>query len=112
MIYHIAKNSDWMKSKSTEQYTPADFEKDGYIHCSDDSQIERVANWLFKGQKDLVLLQIDPTKLKAQTIYENPYDKIAEKFPHVHGPINLNAVINVFPLPCDSTGQFKFNFQS
>lgn len=108
MIYHIAKKSDWSACANKAPYKPADFDKDGFVHCSDDHQVERVANWMFKGQKDLVLLKIDPTKLNARTIYESPQGT-DEKFPHIYGPINLDAVVSVLSLPCDSTGKFNFN---
>jgi len=106
VIYHIAKNDEWSACINKGQYTPADYDKDGYIHCSDDRQIKRVANWLFKGQKDLVLLKIDPTKLKARTIYESSQGT-DEKFPHIYGPVNLDAVIKIIQLTCDSNGEFK-----
>jgi uncharacterized protein (DUF952 family) len=100
MIYHIAKNSEWSACANKGEYVPSDFDKDGFIHCSEDHQVEKVANWLFKGQKDLVLLKIDPTKLNARTIYESP-SGTDEKFPHVYGPINIDAIVSVSPFACN-----------
>jgi uncharacterized protein (DUF952 family) len=51
----------------------------------------------FKGQSDLVRLTIDKSKVKPPLVFELA-GKLNEVFPHIHGPINLDAVVAVDPL--------------
>ena len=72
-----------------------------------------VANMFFKGNANLILLEIDPARLKSPLKYEDPHPKIPgfkeeEKFPHVYGPINTDAVIMAHEFKPDHHGFFHF----
>ena len=110
MIYHIAEEDEWLACANKSEYLPKAYQKDGFIHCSDNHQIERVANSLFKGIKNIVLLKIDPTKLNARTLYESPQET-NEKFPHVYGTINKQAIVKVSELTCNENGEFRITLQ-
>ena len=47
---------------------------------------------------DLVLLVIDPARVDAEIRYERP-DGAAERFPHIYGPLRVDAVVAVVPFP-------------
>jgi len=95
-IFHITERSNWQEAKQDALYEGDTLSADGYIHCCLFEQIEDVLlNW-FKGKRDLLILEIDPEKLISPIEYENP-DGGQEKFPHVYGPINLDAVVNEKP---------------
>ena len=79
---------------------------EGFIHCSDAHQVLMVANSLFRGQSDLLLLSIDPTRLSAEVRYESPRGS-TEVFPHVYGPLNRGAVVSVESLVTDNQGRFS-----
>ena len=106
MIFHIAREEDWQSGLMAEQYLPAAFGHDGYIHCSTSDQIIRVANKFFKGQSGLVLLTIDPQRLEAEIIYEN-LEGGEELFPHLYGPLNLDAILEVSPFLPEDDGTFS-----
>jgi uncharacterized protein (DUF952 family) len=51
----------------------------------------------YAGIPHLVVLDIEETRLDSDILYEmSPL--VNEKFPHVFGPINLDAVVNIHPL--------------
>lgn len=61
-----------------------------------------MANSLFHGEKDLMLLCIDETKLTAKLVWEAPAHPsqgaapetdLGELFPHIYGSINVAAVV-------------------
>jgi uncharacterized protein (DUF952 family) len=110
MIYHIAEEDEWLACANKPEYLPKTYEKDGFIHCSDGHQIERVANLLFKGKKDLILLKIDPSRLSSQIIYESPQGTI-EKFPHIYRTIDKQAIVRVSQLTCNENGEFEIAAQ-
>jgi len=88
---------------------------EGFIHCSTEKQVLRVANAFYHGRNDLVLLKLDEAKLKPEVRWEAPAalgaaPGISESdlFPHVFGPINLTAVASVLDFEPDSaTGTFS-----
>jgi len=95
-IFHIAERSIWQEAKNGTLYEGDTLAIDGFIHCCSFEQIEDVLlNW-FKGKCDLVILEIDPEILLSPIKYENLEGRL-EVFPHVYGPINLDAVINENP---------------
>lgn len=92
-IFHITEQSAWRKAKHNTFYEGDTLSVDGFIHCCFFEQIEDVLlNW-FKGKHDVVILEIDPEILLSPVKYENLEGGL-EMFPHVYGPINLDAVIN------------------
>ncbi len=80
--------------------------KTGFIHCSRIDQVLRVANAFYKDLEDLLLLCIATEELEAEVKYE---DLLGEgmSFPHLYGPLNLDAVAAVFELQKDSGGNVQ-----
>jgi len=107
MIYHIIEKEEWQEAKKRGEYRPLSLEKDGFIHCSDLEHVEGVANNLYEGEDDLLLLAIDENEAKPEIIYEDLYD-LGEKFPHVYGPLNAEAVTDAveFSVPASDKGKF------
>ena len=92
-IFHIIEQSTWQETKSGTLYEGDTLSINGFIHCCTFEQIEGVLLKWFKGKRDLVILEIDPEMLTSPIKYES-FEGGLEVFPHVYGPINLNAVIN------------------
>jgi uncharacterized protein (DUF952 family) len=86
-------------------YRPAGFEEDGFIHCSTASQVMRVAERLFRGRRDLILVRIDPDVLEPDVRLEN-LDGGDELFPHIYGELDLSAVTGVETLIVGEDGEF------
>jgi uncharacterized protein (DUF952 family) len=54
----------------------------------------------------MVVLVIDPDRLTSELRWEPGADLATELFPHVYGPINLDAVVQVLDFEPDKNGQF------
>lgn len=94
-IYHLAEPADW--ARTTDAYRPPSVEREGFVHCSTEDQLRRVAVERFMGNNDLILLTIDPSGLDDETlVYEDSYG-IGEEFPHVYGPLPTSAVVATGP---------------
>lgn len=104
LILHITRRDQWEKALAERVYRAASLDAEGFIHCSRPSQVTSVASYLFRGQQGLVLLCIDTTKLKSPL----KYDKVpsGELFPHIYGPLNIDAVIRVLDFPPKPDGTF------
>ncbi len=113
-ILHITRQSDWLVALTSGAYQTPSLTKDGFIHCSTDVQVLRVANSFYGGQTDLVLLVIDTDKLAAPLKFEAPINPqtgqpesgVNDQFPHVYGAINLEAVTRVIAFAPKADGSF------
>lgn len=111
MIFHIANKDEWERSLRDGSYEPASLKTEGFVHCSTCEQLAATANHFFHSRSDLVLLLIDPQRLRAELRFESPADPLDDRaeqhFPHVYGPINVDAVTQVFEFPCAPDGSFS-----
>lgn len=93
-IYHITTQSEWDAAAATGWYETPSLKEEGFIHCSQETQLPGVLRRYFNGKINLVKLVIETEKLKSQLIYEwSP--STADTFPHIYGPINTDAVTAV-----------------
>jgi uncharacterized protein (DUF952 family) len=106
-IYHICTRKAWEEACKNGSYEADSLTDEGFIHCSMLEQVLRVADSFYRGQKDLVILAIDPATLLPDVRREPGSDKPNELFPHIYGPINLDAVIRVLDLNEDPDGHFN-----
>jgi uncharacterized protein (DUF952 family) len=96
-IYHITSLSEWAAAKQAGFYTSPSLNEEGFIHCSEARQIAGVLDRYFKGKQDMVKLVIETGKLSSP-IYFDWSPSIEDTFPHIYGPINLDAVEEVVPI--------------
>jgi uncharacterized protein (DUF952 family) len=103
-ILHICTQSEWQTAQTTSEYRAESLATAGFIHCSRPEQILKVANQYYPGVSNLVLLWINIDKLNADLRWE---ESDGDVFPHLYGPLNLDAVIVVLPFPPDKAGVFQ-----
>ena len=104
MIVHICDVTAWEQAQTTGEYRPAFLAVECFIHASLPSQVLSVANHFYAGRQDLLLLWIDPQRLRSELRYE-PAD--GDLFPHIYGALNLEAVVAVVSFPPDADGIFR-----
>lgn len=97
LIYHLAPAARWIQWPHGMPYLPAEYERDGFVHCTaGDELMLNVANRFYRDTLDeYVLLAIDPERLTAELRWEQPDDQLAPLFPHVYGPIDRSAIVEV-----------------
>ncbi len=103
-LVHICPRDDWQAAQAAGEYRAASLETVGFIHCSRPEQVLGVANSFYTGVPDLVLLWIDPARLSAKVRWELADGQL---FPHLYGPLNLEAVVAVTGLFPDDDGIFR-----
>jgi uncharacterized protein (DUF952 family) len=100
MIYHVITAADWQKAVQTAGpggqgfYEAPSLALEGFIHTSTAEQVPGVLERYYQGQSDLLLLHIEETKLTAPLKYELA-PSVNEMFPHIYGPLNIDAVITI-----------------
>ena len=113
MILHLLSRESWAEAQANGQLVAPSVATEGFAHCSTEHQMVGVANKYYRGVNNMVLLSIDPAKLMSQVKFEPPAHIDGSPalpheplFPHIYGPINLDAVSEVIEFPCDDHGTF------
>lgn len=97
IIYHITSAEEWESALAGDAFEARSLKEEGFIHCSEAYQVEGVLQRYFATQSRLVKLVIDTDKLKSQYIQEWSSGS-QDTYPHIYGPINLDAVLMVEPM--------------
>ncbi len=103
-ILHICTQDEWAAAQSAGEYCASSLKIEGFIHCSRPGQILWVANQYYSGAANLLLLWIDPQKLAAELRWD---DSDGGVFPHLYGPLNLDAVMSVAEFIPEPDGVFR-----
>ena len=105
IIYHLARTADWEAAHATGQYRAPSLAAEGFIHCcGDEAQMLAVANARFAGQQAVLVLDVDTDGLLSPVKHEA--SRSGGIYPHIYGPLNLDAVRRVRRLLSAAGGRF------
>ena len=111
-IYHIAAAADWERAVRDGQYTMSTrgltLAAQGFIHAATAAQVALVANAFYRDVPGLLLLVIDPD-LVGPEVRDEHVPGQADPYPHIYGPLNLDAVVEARPFGPGPDGQFSFD---
>ena len=109
-IYHMALASRWNTWPANTPYLPEAYADDGFIHCTaGDALMIQVANRFYRSVPGTFLaLVVETGLLTSRLEWEapSPGDTLAPLFPHIYGPINLAAIVDVKTMTRASDGTF------
>ncbi len=104
LTYHLVPRTEWEATDPSSSYVPAAFGVDGFVHCTDGAaELAATANRYFGSfSGDLLALVLDVGSLSAPVRYEDP----GRIYPHVYGPIDRAAIVEVLTMRRDADGQW------
>ncbi len=109
MLGHLTTAVAWEQAQLLGQYRVDSLQRQGFIHLSQADQVLLAAGSHYRGRTDLILLIIDPDRLDADALVfeagSPPNQHLI--FPHLYGPLPLDAVLDVQPFPCQPDGSFR-----
>ena len=100
-LFHLALKDDWQVAQASGSYRVSTrgmtLEQVGFIHCSWQEQVNTTFERFYADAGDVLLLKIDAAAvdapLRADAI------PTGELFPHLYGPLPLEAVRSVVTMP-------------
>ena len=103
-LFHLALKGDWEQAQDSGTYQWSTrgmrLTEVGFIHCSWQEQVPKTFERFYADAGEIVLLEIDPIRLSSPL----RADAIptGELFPHLYGPLPIEAVRSITPYSSDS----------
>jgi uncharacterized protein (DUF952 family) len=104
-IYHLVPRAVWEQAPAGP-YCAASLATEGFIHCSNGNQVVGSANKFYATEAELLLLALVPDRLTSPLRDEE--GRPGELFPHIYGPINREAIVEVIRLERGADGRWRF----
>ncbi|HTH18280.1 MAG TPA: DUF952 domain-containing protein [Magnetospirillum sp.] len=107
IIYHMCRRQEWQDAQGSGSYRGSFQDAaDGFIHFSTATQVVESAAKHRAGQSGLVLLAVDVARLGPALKWEP--SRGGQLFPHLYGPLSVEAVVRVADLPLGEDGRHVF----
>ena len=103
-LFHLALKGDWEQAQDSGTYQWSTrgmrLTEVGFIHCSWQEQVPKTFERFYADAGEILLLEIDPIRLNSPL----RADAIptGELFPHLYGPLPIEAVRSITPYSSDS----------
>jgi len=109
VLVHLTAPAAWRVALSAGSLATPSLVADGFIHLTTPDQVPIPANALFAGRGDVLLLVIDPARLRSEVRWElgAPGDPETVRFPHLYGPLPVAAVTSVHPYRPGPSGFYE-----
>ena len=98
-LFHLAEPAEWETAVRDGRYERStrglSLEEVGFVHLATATQWPGVRERYYAGVEDLLLLTVDPDRLDAPLRWEVADPATGEEFPHLYGPLPVDAVTEV-----------------
>jgi glutathione S-transferase len=100
VIHHLVERHVWESAVAAGSYPWSTrgltLDQEGFVHASFAHQVPGTAERFYADVADLLLLTIDESLLTSPLVVEQ-INGAPEPFPHIYGPLDISAVIEVRP---------------
>ncbi len=108
-VYCMMEKGVFDDAKKSGLYQPESIAEVGFIHCcSELHQLVEVANAFYASYPNVILTRIERVRLRSKILDEEAADERfrgrGETFPHIFGPLNMDAVVEAAEMPRDEVG--------
>lgn len=109
-IYMLRSKADYDAALTAGVLTDPSLQSDGFIHASPPDQLTRLANKYYADVGPVVVLVIEANAVDTDIEWEPASDGVL--YPHIYGPLNMNAVAWTVPAIPDAAGVFDIEPES
>ena len=104
-IFKIIDNEEWQKAKQSGTYSGSSKDiEDGYIHFSDEDQVQETLKKYYPMKENLVLLKVNAFKLE-HLLWEQTSN--GDMYPHLYSTLNIKNVEDEYELYLNDDGTHK-----
>ena len=104
-IYHITTPELWQAALAAGEYRAPTLAAEGFMHASTAEQLVGSANRFYSQQPSVLLLKIRLDRVRPPVVWEQSTHS-ANPFPHLYGPLNLDAVVRLISWDRGSDGAY------
>ncbi len=105
-FYLLESNDIYQEAVKAGFLVRHDLRDEGFIHASPANQLTRVANKHYKDVDDLRCALVRKERILAEVRYE---PATAGVYPHVYGPLNMDAVDRVLKIKKEADGTYDID---
>ncbi len=104
LSYHLVPAEVWRRHRSQAIYVPEAFEADGFIHTTNDlGELLVVANTFYRADpRPYLALVLNLDVVSAEVRHDDP----SGLYPHLYGPLNVDAVVGYLVARRAPDGEF------
>ncbi|MBA6399398.1 DUF952 domain-containing protein [Colwellia sp. BRX10-4] len=102
-IYLLSSNAEYQQALSAGKLTRDSLTSEGFIHATPKSQLNRLANKYYKDKEQPLILIVDKELVIPEIKWEPASGGL---YPHIYGPLNINAVTRVEKISLNEDGNF------
>jgi uncharacterized protein (DUF952 family) len=103
LVYKVCPASEWQAATAAGVFRGSAVDlRDGFIHFSTGAQLAETLRRHFAGQRDLVLVALDPADLGAGLRWEP--SRGGDLFPHLYGELPVSLARRVSPVVAGDEG--------
>ena len=104
-IFKIIDKEEWQEAKKIGTYKGSKKDiADGYIHFSDEDQVEETLKRHYLKVENLVLLKVNAFKLE-HLLWEQASN--GDMYPHLYSPLDIKNIEDEFELHLDEEGNHE-----
>ncbi len=108
LLFTVIDDQNWKEIASEGTFHPKTLDELGFIKCIDEKDLENYVNLDIHKEKDLILVVIDPLRVKNSIKTEKEGDfKIIKLF----GSLTLDAIIDKIDLKPSKKGDYSIKIQ-
>ena len=105
-IYLLSSRQDYEHALSKGSLWRESLDSEGFIHASPKDQLTRVANKYYKATRSPLILVLTTENINVEVKWEPAAGSL---YPHIYGPLNMNAVVEVVPIALNKNGDFNIS---
>ena len=103
--FHLVAEDVWASLDAGEPYRHESLEREGFIHCTDgaDAMCDTANRHYGDDPRAFLVLTVDLDRAGSPWRFDEP----GSPYPHIYGPVDRAAILDVRPMPREADGTFR-----
>ncbi|MFT4924224.1 MAG: hypothetical protein ACI8WB_000302 [Phenylobacterium sp.] len=107
-IYLLAGQQEYDQALAAGELVRDSLQNEGFIHASPADQLSRVANKHYTNVANVLVLVVEQQRITPPVKWQPATGGL---YPHIFGPMNMDAVIEVQAIKKDEHGVFSITIE-